>query len=47
VTADVVNVLEMIEAGGWHESKEKGLVKNVGKDYLVKDGDYMVVLANK
>lgn len=47
VTADIVNVEEMIEAGGWVAAKEKGIVKNHGKDYTVKDGDYIVILANK
>jgi len=47
ITADVVNIEEMIESGGWAEAKEKGLVKNVGKEYIVKDGDYMIVLSNK
>ncbi len=47
VTADVVNVDSMIDAGGWTEAKERGIVKNVGKDHLIEDGDYMVVLANK
>jgi len=42
ITADVVNIEEMIESGGWAEAKEKGLVKNVGKEYIVKDGDYMM-----
>ena len=47
VTADIVNVDSMIDSGGWAEAKEKGLVKNVGKEYIVKDGDYMIVLSNK
>jgi hypothetical protein len=47
VTADVVNVQDMIEVGGWVVAKEKGMVKNHGKDYTVKDGDYIVILANK
>lgn len=47
VTADVVNVEKLIEAGGWAESKEKGIVKNHGKDYTVEDGDYILILANK
>jgi ribosome-binding ATPase YchF (GTP1/OBG family) len=47
VTADVVNVDSMLDVGGWHEAKEKGLVKNHGKEYLVEDGDYIVILANK
>ena len=47
VTADIVNVDSMIDSGGWLEAKEKGLVKNVGKEYVIKDGDYMIVLFNK
>ncbi len=47
VTADVVNVDVMVDAGGWFEAKERGVVKNVGKDHVVEDGDYMVVLANR
>jgi hypothetical protein len=47
VTADVVNVEDMIKYGGWVSSKEKGIVKNHGKDYTVQDGDYILILANK
>jgi ribosome-binding ATPase len=45
ITADVINVEEMINVGGWVKAKEKGLVKNYSKDYMVKDGDYISVLA--
>jgi ribosome-binding ATPase len=47
ITADVVNLEAMLEEGGWVSAKEKGLVKNHGKEYIVKDGDYIVILANK
>jgi GTP-binding protein YchF len=47
VTADVVNVDDLIDAGGWVASKDGGIVKNHGKDYIVKDGDYILILANK
>ncbi|MDD3474484.1 MAG: redox-regulated ATPase YchF [Candidatus Dojkabacteria bacterium] len=47
ITADVVNVDEMIDVGGWVNAKDKGIVKNHGKDYIVNDGDYIVILANK
>lgn len=43
VTADVVNVEQMIEAGGFQKAKESGVVRNQGKDYLVKDGDYILI----
>jgi len=46
ITADVVSVDDLINAGGWGVAKEKGLVKNHGKEYIVNDGDYVVILAN-
>ncbi|HVX92484.1 MAG TPA: redox-regulated ATPase YchF [Candidatus Dojkabacteria bacterium] len=46
ITADVVNVDEMLKVGGWVKAKEQGLVKNYGKDYLIQDGDYINVYAN-
>ena len=45
ITADVINVEKLIEVGGWVKAKEGGLVKNYSKDYIVKDGDYVSVLA--
>lgn len=47
ITADVVNVDALVDSGGWNNVKENGLVKNVGKDYIVNDGDYMIVLSSK
>ncbi len=47
IGAEVVNVDVLIENGGWNGAKEKGFIKSVGKDYIVQDGDYMIVLANK
>ena len=46
ITADVVNVDEMIDIGGWNRAKEEGLIRNHGKEYIVKDGDYIIILAN-
>ncbi|KFN40097.1 hypothetical protein KN63_00365 [Smithella sp. F21] len=46
ITADVVNVDSLIDVGGWNIAKEKGLIKNHGKEYIVQDGDYIVILAN-
>jgi len=46
ITADVVNVDEMIDIGGWNRAKEEGLIRNHGKGYIVKDGEYIVILAN-
>lgn len=47
ITADVVNVDAMIDAGGFAQAKEKGIVRNHGKDYLVQDGDYIIVYNSK
>lgn len=46
ISADVVPLDTMIEEGGWQKAKEKGLVRNHNKDYLVNDGDYIIILAN-
>lgn len=46
ITADVINIDRMLELGGWNNAKEVGEVKNYGKDYLIRDGDYIIVLAN-
>lgn len=46
ITADIVNVEALIEAGGMAPAKEKGIVRNQGKEYVVQDGDYMIIFAN-
>ncbi len=46
ITADVVNVEEMIKVGGWNIAKERGIIKNHGREYIVRDGDYIIILAN-
>jgi GTP-binding protein YchF len=47
VAAEVINVEKMLELGGWNKAKEAGEVKNVSRDYVVEDGDYVVILATK
>lgn len=46
ISGDVVNLDKMLEVGGWVSAKEKGLVKNHGKDYITQNGDYIVIYAN-
>ncbi len=46
ITADVINVDDLIDVEGWNNAKERGLIKNHGKEYIVNDGDYIVILAN-
>ncbi|MCB9803156.1 redox-regulated ATPase YchF [Candidatus Nomurabacteria bacterium] len=39
IRAEVVNWEELLNAGGWHQAKEKGLMRMEGKEYLMQDGD--------
>ncbi len=39
VRAEVLEYKNLAEAGSWPKAKEAGLVKTVGKDHIVEDGD--------
>jgi small GTP-binding protein len=39
IKAEVISWDKIIEAGNWKKAKEKGYIKTVGRDYIVKDGD--------
>lgn len=39
IKAEVINVQELLDAGGWKKAKEKGKVRLEGRDYLVKHKD--------
>ena len=43
IRAEVINWKTLIAAGGWTQAKSKGLIKTVGKDYMVKDGDVVEI----
>ncbi|MBN1374123.1 redox-regulated ATPase YchF [Candidatus Dojkabacteria bacterium] len=43
IRADIIHFDDFVKAGGWKESKEKGVVKSVGKEYVMEDGDLMYV----
>lgn len=43
IRAEVMASADLIAAGGWNQAKQKGLLKVEGKDYVVKDGDVMVI----
>lgn len=43
IRAEVINWKTLLEASGWTQAKSKGLIKTVGRDYLVKDGDVVEV----
>ena len=43
IRAEVIPYERLIEAGGWNQSKQKGWLQIEGKDYVVQDGDVMVI----
>jgi hypothetical protein len=43
IRAEVVNWKALIEHGGYPGVKEKGLLRLEGKEYVVKDGDVLVI----
>lgn len=43
VKAEVINWQKLLEAGGWAEAREKGWLRLEGKDYVVQDGDVIVI----
>lgn len=43
ICAEVVHIDDFLSAGGMLPAKEKGLVRTEGKDYIVKDGDIVLI----
>jgi GTP-binding protein YchF len=43
VKAEVINWQKLLEAGGWAEAREKGWLRLEGKDYVVQDGDVIII----
>lgn len=43
ITAEVLNWEKVVEIGDWKKCKELGLLKNVGKDYILEDGDVIEI----
>ena len=43
IRAEVVSYKELMAYGSWQMAKQKGLIRIEGKDYVVQDGDVMVV----
>ncbi len=46
IRAEVIPWDKLVQAGGWARAKEKGWVRTEGKDYVMQDGDVMLVLFN-
>lgn len=43
IRAEVINWKVLLDVGSWTAAKSKGLIKTVGKDYLIQDGDVVEV----
>jgi ribosome-binding ATPase YchF (GTP1/OBG family) len=43
ICAEVINWQKLLDAGGWAQAKQKGLIQLEGKNYVVQDGDVLVV----
>ena len=43
IRAEVINWQKLMEAGSWNSAKQKGWLKLEGKDYVVQNGDVMVI----
>jgi hypothetical protein len=43
IKAEVINWQKLLQAGGFAEAREKGLVRTEGKNYIVQDGDIIQI----
>jgi ribosome-binding ATPase len=43
IRAEVINWQDLIQQGSWNDAKSKGLVRMEGKDYVIQDGDVVVI----
>jgi ribosome-binding ATPase YchF (GTP1/OBG family) len=43
IRAEVVNWKALLDHGGYAGVREKGLLRLEGKDYIVRDGDVLVI----
>jgi hypothetical protein len=43
IRAEVINWKTLIDLGGYAEAKQKGVLRLEGKDYIVQDGDVLVI----
>jgi len=43
IKAEVINWQELINAGGFADAKEKGLIRSEGREYIVQEGDVIEI----
>ena len=46
IKANIIPFTTFVECNGWKEAKEKGLIRQEGKEYVMKDGDVVEFLFN-
>ncbi|MGC8869962.1 MAG: redox-regulated ATPase YchF [Brevinematia bacterium] len=46
IRAEVIHYDEFIKIGSWTKAKEEGKIRLEGKDYIVQDGDIMIIRFN-
>ncbi len=46
IRANITSFDQFVTCGGWKQAKEKGLVRQEGKDYIMQDGDVVEFLFN-
>jgi GTP-binding protein YchF len=47
IRAEVINWKDLLDMGGYGPARAKGLVKTVGKEYIIQDGDVVEILVGK
>lgn len=43
IRAEVIGWQELLAAGGWAEARARGMLRLEGKEYIIRDGDVMIV----
>lgn len=43
IRAEVIPWQTLIEIGSWHKARESGMLRTVGRDYIVQDGDVIEI----
>lgn len=43
IKAEAIEWSRLLEAGSWQQAKQKGLIRLEGKEYIVQDGDVVVI----
>lgn len=43
IKAEVINWQKLLDSGSWNAAKQKGLIRLEGKEYIVQDGDVILI----